>query len=80
MTKAFCRDGEWALNIKSVIVFGHIEFIEDCETTYRISAALSRKFTDDDDYIRREIEHAGTKALLFALVPEHVTGKIVNEA
>ena len=78
--EGFRRDGEWALNIKSVIVFGHIEFIEDCETTYRISAALSRKFTDDEDYIRREIEQAVTRTLLFALVPEHVTGKIVNEA
>ena len=78
--EGFRRAGEWALNIKSVIVFGHIEFIEDRETTYRISAALSRKFTDDDDYIRREIQQAGTKALLFALVPVHITGKIVNEA
>ena len=78
--EGFRRAGEWALNIKSVIVFGHIEFIEDRETTYRISAALSRKFTDDEDYTRREIEQAGSRTLLFSLVPEHITGKIVNEA
>jgi hypothetical protein len=78
--KGFRQDGEWALNIKSVIVFGRIEFIEDRETTYRISADLSRKFTDDEKYIRREIDRSGPGTLLFALVPEHITGKIVNES
>ena len=78
--EGFRKDGEWALNIKSVIVFGRIEFIEDQEVVYQISEELSRKFTDDDEYIRREIERSGPGTLMFALVPEHVTGKIVNEA
>ena len=78
--EGFRRDGEWALNIKSVIVFGRIEFVEDRETVYRISEELSRKFTDDDEYIRREIERSGPGTLMFALVPEHISGKIVNEA
>ncbi len=78
--EGFRRDGEWALNIRSVIVFGRIEFIEDRETVYRISEELSRKFTDDDEYIRREIERFGPGTLMFALVPEHITGKMVNEA
>ena len=78
--EGFRRDGEWALNIKSVIVFGHIEFVEDREEIYRISAELSRKFTDDEAYIRKEIERSGLGTLMFALVPEHITGKIVNES
>ncbi len=78
--EGFRRDGEWALNIKSVIVFGHIEFVEDREEIYRISAELSRKFTDDEAYIRREIERSGLGTLMFALVPEHITGKLVNES
>ena len=76
----FHKDGEWALTIRSVIVFGRIEFIEDQETTYRISAELSRKFTDDEAYIAEEIERSGPRTLLFALVPEHMTGKTVQEA
>jgi hypothetical protein len=76
----FRREGEWALNIRSVIVFGRIEFIEDPETVYRISEELSRKFTDDEEYIRREIEQYGPVTRMFALVPEHITGKIVKEA
>lgn len=78
--KGFRREGEWAWNIRSVIVFGRIEFIEDRETTYRIAEELSRKFTDDADYTQREIASAGFRTLVFALVPEHITGKIVNEA
>lgn len=78
--KGFRKEGEWALNIRSVIVFGRIEFIPDRETTYRISAELSRKFTNDEEYIRRELEKSGPGTLMFALIPEHMTGKLVNEA
>ena len=76
----FQKEGEWALNIKSVIVFGRIEFIEDQETINRIAEKLSRKFTDDDDYIQTEIERSGPGTLMFALVPDHISGKIVNES
>ncbi|MBP3914112.1 MAG: pyridoxamine 5'-phosphate oxidase family protein [Lachnospiraceae bacterium] len=78
--EGFRKEGEWALNIRSVIVFGRIEFIPDRETTYRISAELSRKFTNDEEYIRRELEKSGPGTLMFALIPEHLTGKLVNEA
>ena len=78
--EGFRKEGDWALNIKSVIVFGHIEFIDDVETIYGISAELSRKFTKDEDYISREIARSGPRTLLFALVPEHITGKLVNES
>lgn len=78
--EGFRREGDWALNIKSVIVFGRVEFIEDRETTYRISAALSRKFTDDEAYIQDEIVRSGPGTLLFALIPEHMSGKIVKES
>ena len=76
----FRRDGEWALNVKSVIVFGRIEFVDDREEIYRIARLLSRRFTDDEEYIEKEVEHAGWRTLMFALVPEYMTGKLVNEA
>ena len=78
--QGFRREGEWALNIKSVIVFGEIEFIEDQETTYHIAELLSRKFTGDEEYIRDEIVKAGPRTLMFALNPKHISGKLVNEA
>ncbi len=72
--------GEWALTIRSVIVFGRMEIIEDRDTVYRIARALSHKFTQDEDYIRDEIDRSGPATLLLALKIEHMTGKRVREA
>ena len=78
--QGYRREGEWALNIRSVIVFGRIELIEDMDTILDIARRLSYKFTDDESYIEHELEHDGPRTLMFALVPEHMTGKLVNEA
>ena len=72
------EDGWW-LRFRSVIVFGRVEFIEDRERIFEISRRLSHKFTTDEGYIDYEIEHSGARTAMFALVPEHMTGKLVNE-
>ena len=74
------NEGEWALNIRSVIVFGRIEEITDRERIMKVSRMLSYKFTDDSEYIEREIERFLDATMMFALVPEHMTGKIVKES
>ena len=78
--QGYRREGEWTLNIRSVIVFGRIEIIEDTEKVYEMSRRLSRKFTDDEAYIEHEIIKSGPRTLMFALVPDYMTGKLVNEA
>ena len=78
--QGFRREGEWALNIRSVIVFGRIEIITDPEKICEIARLLSYKFTDDEKYIEDEIKKSGPRTFMFALVPEHITGKLVNEA
>ena len=78
--EGYREEGDWALHIKSVIVFGRVEFIEDRETIYRLSAELSRKFTQDEAYIQGELDRSGPRTLMFALVPEHMTGKLVKES
>ena len=77
--EGYRNEGEWYLNIRSVIVFGQIEFIEDKEKIIEISRKLSYKFTEDDRYIEEEIEKSLEKTLMFALKIEHMTGKIVKE-
>ena len=74
------NDNEWALNIKSVVVFGKIEAIDDIDTVTRISEQLSRKFTQDSEYISNEIKLYADKTLLLKLTPEHICGKLVTEA
>ena len=77
--EGYKKEGDWALNIKSVIVFGKVEFIEDTDTIVRIMTDLCHKFTDDEAYIAKEMKTAGG-TLLFAVKPEHMTGKLVNES
>ena len=76
----YAKPGEWALNVKSVIVFGRIEIVDDLEQIERITTALSYKFIDDEDHIRAEIEAHGHRTLLLVLTPEHICGKLVEES
>ena len=78
--KGFRRDGEWALNISSVIVFGRLYAVEDPERLIDVCRRLSLQFTSDEEYINQEIENHAKTTLCFELRPEHMTGKIVNEA
>ena len=78
--QGFRREGEWALNIKSVIVFGRIELIEDPDAIIEICRSLSYKYTSDSAYIEEEIRLHAARTLCFALVPEQISGKIVNES
>ena len=75
----FRKEGDWALNIKSVVVFGRAEIVEDAQRALDISRALSYKFTDDESYIEEELRHAGGKVLVFSVTIDHMSGKLVNE-
>ena len=78
--EGFRKEGEWALNIKSVIAFGKIRFIEEREEAVEITRKLSFKYTDDADYIEEEIRRSGARVLCLEMTVEHMTGKIVNES
>lgn len=78
--QGFRREGEWFLNIKSVIVFGRIQIVEDHETAIELTRRLSYKYTQDEAYIQEEIDKYGHEVLVFKLVPEHMTGKLVKES
>jgi len=78
--QGYRNEGEWALNVKSIIVFGKIEILDDWDTIVEITTKLSHKFTQDEAYIEDEIRRAGPRTLLLKLVPEHICGKLVNES
>ena len=48
-------------------------FIKLCEN-------LSRKFTDDEEYIQKELQNALPRAQCLELTIDHMTGKLVNES
>lgn len=76
----YCEDGDWALHVKSVIVFGTMEIIDDMDTIADVARKLSYKFTQDEEYIRTEIEKYAKVTLLLQLTPEHICGKLVTES
>ena len=78
--EGYKKEGEWALNISSVIIFGRMHIVEDSEKSAEIFRKLSLKFTSDIDYIDSEIEKSAKATLCYELRPEHITGKIVNES
>lgn len=78
--QGYREEHDWALNIKSVIVFGRIEFVENPETAIALVRQLSLKYTGDVAFIEEEIRKYGHEVLCFRLVPEHITGKITKES
>lgn len=72
------KEGEWALNISSVIVFGKMHIVENFDDSMEICKKLSLKYTPDLKYIEDEIRTYGKATLCYELRPEHITGKIVN--
>ena len=74
------KPGSWPLYFQSVIVFGRLRVVEDRDTVSRITAALSRKFTDDETYIQDEITKHLHRTVLLELTPEHICGKRVEES
>ena len=78
--EGYRNQGEWALNVKSVIVFGRMAIVDDMDKIVNITTKLSHKFTRDDEYIRAEIENYAKATLLLELTPEHICGKLVQES
>lgn len=76
----FREEGEWALHIRSVVVFGRMEILNDPDQIVDITARLSRKFTQDEAYIQSEISRYAKGTRLLRLTPEHICGKAVVES
>ena len=74
------KEGEWALNINSVVVFGKVYLVEAFEESMEICRQLSLKYTPDMEYIEAEIQKFGNATLCYELRPEHITGKMVSES
>ena len=80
MDKGFRKDGEWALNIKSVVAFGKVSLVTDSKKTEEICTKLVQKFTDDKEYLEKELKNALLRVQCFEFTIEHMTGKLVNES
>ena len=74
------KEGDWAKYVKSVIVFGKAELIEDQESIIKWSRLLCGKFPCTPEYVESEIEKDAVRTLCFAIEIENINGKLVHEA
>ena len=74
------QEGQWFWHVRSVIVFGRMEIVDDWDEVIRVATALSRKFTDDEGYIAREIKAFAHETRLLKLTLDNITGKHVTES
>jgi len=78
--EGYRNEGEWALNINSVIVFGRMSIVENEEKKREICINICRKFTDDKEFIQKEMDNAFPRVCCLEIAVEHITGKLVNES
>ena len=74
------KEGDWAKYVKSVIIFGKAELVEDADEIVRISRLLCDKFPCPPEYIEQEIEKDAQRTLIIAIDIEDMNGKLVHEA
>ena len=78
--RGYKKEGGWALNIRSVVVFGRIRLINDIQKAKDICTNITLKFTNDREYLQKELDTALNRVQCFELCIEHMTGKLVNES
>ena len=76
--KGYHKDNHWSLNIKSVVIFGRIHFVDDW--TDELMIEFCKRFTSNMEYINNEIKNFKSNTIVLCLDIEHMTGKLVNEA
>ncbi len=76
----FQKDGDWAKYVKSVIIFGKAELVEDKAETESISRKICTKFPCPPEYVESEVEKELGITLCFAINIEDINGKLVHEA
>ena len=74
------KEGDWAKYVKSVIIFGKAELIEDIDEVIKWSVKLGHKFPCTEEYIRTEVEKDAKRTLCFSSEIENINGKLVHEA
>ena len=79
MDRGFKKDGDWAMNVTSVVCFGRIKKVEDFEKTREKVCNLGAKYHPTAESVQTEWEHAQNRVLCLEMTIEHMTGKLVNE-
>lgn len=72
-------EGKLGLNVKSVICFGRIRFVEDHQENIEIARALGYRY-DPKDFVEDELVRNDKTVQCLEMTIDHMTGKRVNES
>lgn len=78
--QGFRKEGEWPLNIHSVIAFGRIQIVDNHDKTLEKVRQLGLKYYPTAEAVEEELEFAANRVQLLEMTIEHMTGKLVNES
>ena len=78
--QGYRKEGEWSLNINSVIAFGRLRLMEDQEKVIEKLRLLGLKDFPTAESVEEELERAASRVQMLELTIEHMTGKLVNES
>lgn len=79
MDEGFRKDGDWALNITSVVIFGRLRELTDRGEIIEKLRLLGNKYYPTEDEVEREIDRFLDRVCMLELTVDHMTGKLVNE-
>ncbi|MDD6215139.1 MAG: pyridoxamine 5'-phosphate oxidase family protein [Roseburia sp.] len=80
MDDGFIKEGDWALNIKSVVCLGRLETVTDSDKILETCQMLARKFFPTEEAVEEEIAKSLDRVNVFAMTIDRMTGKLVNES
>lgn len=80
MDEGYRKDEEWALNIKSVIIFGKIKNIVSQQEKIELVRELGLRYYPTPESVEHVIEKWQANMKILELTVDHMSGKLVNES
>ncbi|NJP41154.1 pyridoxamine 5'-phosphate oxidase family protein [Oscillospiraceae bacterium HV4-5-C5C] len=80
MDQGYKNEGEWALNIASVIVFGQIHFLEEEGEAENLLCQIGLKYYPSAAQAEAAAHQGLARVRLMVLEPDYMSGKLVNES
>ncbi|MDO4565087.1 MAG: pyridoxamine 5'-phosphate oxidase family protein [Clostridia bacterium] len=78
--KGVAKSHDWALNFKSVIVFGRLLRVDDKEEALNATRQLGLKFYPTADSVEEAIDRSFDRVQVLKLEIDHISGKRVKES
>jgi len=74
------EEGDFALYVKSVIVFGRISIVEDRDKVLKSAMSLADHiYPEQKEFYNGDLERNKNTVQILEITPEHITGKKVHE-